>query len=378
MPQSINQQPKKEQRGRKGKGDLIVLSGYSAASVFGYSNARVRAMESKLLGRETMQSIINAKDAGSIVSTLFNTSYKDQMIEFGGVDTKPEFLDFVLSKSLAISLSKLVAATPTNYRSITRAIVGKWDLYNVRIAIEAKGKGQGFNDIASYVIDYGTYNAAVIKDVLREESIEGMLSRLLPNSPYAKAIQSCLDAYRKNRNTLDAIAELDRIYYSELGRVIIPMKDIGVEAARIAKMDIDMRNSLTMIRAKRRQLSFNAIKGLLIEGGNMNQSELERIFESSKEIDEMVVQLRGFDLKHAAEVYKKDSAKRMLVFEIGMRNSIFNSSIRLLKHSMLSFTTVMAYMYLKEIEVFTIRILAKGMLYGLSKEDIGELITWSQ
>jgi len=355
-----------------------VLSGYSAASVFGYSTARVRAMESKLLSKETVQSIINAKDAGSIVSILFNTSYRDQMMEFGGIETKPEFIDFVLSKSLAISLSKLVAATPTNYRSITRAIIGRWDLYNVRLAIEAKGKSQGFDSISSYIVDYGIYNATVIKDVLREESIEGMLSRLLPNSPYAVAIQRTIDAYRKNRNVLDAIAELDKVYYSELGKVIIPMKDIGVEAARIAKMDIDMRNSLTMIRAKRRQLGFGAIKELMILGGNMRPEELERIYESSKSIDELALQLKGFDLKRAAEIYKKDSAKRMLVFEIGMRNSIFDASIRLLKHSMLSFTTIMAYMYLKEIEVFTIRILAKGMLYGLAKEDISELITWSR
>ncbi|MEM3204937.1 MAG: V-type ATPase subunit [Candidatus Micrarchaeaceae archaeon] len=355
----------------------MVLSGYSAASVFGYSTARVKAMESRLISRETMQSIINAKDVGSIVSTLFGTSYREQMIEFGGVNTQPEFLDFVLSKSLAISLSKLVAATPTEYRSITRAIIGKWDLYNVRIAIEAKGKSLGFEKIAAYIVDYGMYNATVIKDVLREETVEGMLSRLLPNSPYAKAIQQSLDAYRKSRNTLDAIAELDKVYYTQLGRVIIPMKDIGAEAARIAKMDIDMRNALTMIRAKRRQLGFSAVRPLLIEGGDIKGAELERIYESSKEIEEMAAQLRGFDLKHAIEVYKKDDAKRMLTFEVGMRNSIFNSSIKLLRHSVLSFTTILAYMYLKEIEVFTIRILAKGMLYGLSKEEISELITWN-
>ncbi|MEM0149157.1 MAG: V-type ATPase subunit [Candidatus Micrarchaeaceae archaeon] len=356
----------------------MVLSGYSAASVFGYSTARVKAMESKLISKETMQSIINAKDVSSIISLLFNTVYKEQMIEFGGIGTKPEFLDFVLSKSLAISLSRLVAATPANYRSITRAIIGKWDLYNVRIAIEAKGKSRSFDSIAPYIVDYGMYNASVIKEVFREETIEGMLSRLIPNSPYAKAIQMSLDAYRKSRNSLEALAELDKVYYTELGRVIIPLKDIGVEAARIAKMDIDMRNALTMLRAKRRQLSFAVIKELLIGGGDIKSSELEKIYESSKSVEEIASQLRGFDLKHAIEVYNRDEAKRMLVFEVGMRNSIFNSSIRLLRHSVLSFTTILAYMYLKEIEVFTIRILAKGMLYGLSKDEISELITWNQ
>ena len=59
-----------------------------------------------------------------------------------------------------------------------------------------------------------------------------------------------------------------------------------------------------------------------------------------------------------------------------MRNGIFDSSIRLLRHAVLSFGTIIAYMYMKEIEVYTLRISINSAHYGLSKEDLSRLMIW--
>ena len=66
---------------------------------YGYSSARVKAMESRLITNKTMQEIINAKDASTIIEILFQGDYKHDLEEFGGLEIKGELIDFALSKN---------------------------------------------------------------------------------------------------------------------------------------------------------------------------------------------------------------------------------------------------------------------------------------
>ena len=76
---------------------------------YAYSNARIKAMEAKLVGRQTMNSIIGAKDGSSMLSLLFQTDYKNEISEYGGMGIKAELIDFALSKNLARDVNKLYA-----------------------------------------------------------------------------------------------------------------------------------------------------------------------------------------------------------------------------------------------------------------------------
>ncbi|EQD26669.1 hypothetical protein B1B_19501, partial [mine drainage metagenome] len=76
-----------------------LIAGSAAAMHYGYSSARVKAMESRLIGKKTMQEIINAKDASTIIAILFQGDYKKDLEEFGGLEIKGELIDFALSKN---------------------------------------------------------------------------------------------------------------------------------------------------------------------------------------------------------------------------------------------------------------------------------------
>lgn len=353
-----------------------MISGSAAARHYGSSSARVKAMESRLITNKTMQEIMNAKDASTIISILFQGDYKKDLEEFGGLEIKGELIDFALSKNLAKSITKLVLISPTTERKLMRAIAGKWDLYNVKIAIEAKERRSNYDAIARYIIDYGIYDSAFIKEAMREDSIEGLINKFMINSPYKDILAAGLEAYKKSKSGIDAVATIDKYYYKLLGKVIIGLRVIDNSSARIVKMDIDMKNIIYLIKAKRANLKFNEFSDNLIESGNMPISELEQMYNGSKDIESMVMQAKLYDMKSAVDVYKGSKTKQLLVFEIGIRNAIFNNSMKLLNYSILSFGAILAYAYMKEIEIFTLRVLINSKLYGLSKEEAQRLIVW--
>ncbi len=333
-------------------------------------------MESRLMGKKTMQEIVNAKDIDTIVSILFQGDYKSELEEFGGLEIKGELIDFALSKNLAKNVAKLVQISPSTEKKQMRAIAGKWNLYNIKIAIGAKDRGASFDSIARYLIDYGRYDSAFIRDLMREESIEGMLNKSMINSPYRNILAEALETYKKTKSAIDAVSDIDKYYYKELGGVILGLRTIDNSSARIIKMDIDMKNILLMLKAKRAGMKFTEISGSMVESGGMTMAELEQTYNGSKDVPSMAAQIKAYDLKAPAELFKSEKNPQMLTFEIGLRNSIFESSMKLLKHSILSFSAILAYAYMKEIEIFTLRILINSKLYGLGKEEASRLITW--
>ena len=353
-----------------------MLSGSAAARHYGYSSARAKAMGSKLIDDKTMRDIINAKDISTIIAILFHGEFKEDIEEFGGMEIKGELIDFALSKNLARNAGKLVHIAPSTERKLIRSIVGKWDIYNVKLLLEAKEKRQSYDTIARYVIDYGRYDAATVKEAMREDSIDGLLGKLMINSPYADILKDALEAYKKTRSVPDAIAAIDKSYFRSLGSVIVGLRVIHNESARIIKMDIDMKNILYMIKAKRSGLKFPDISAAMIDRGNIPAPELEQIYNGSKDIESMALQIKAYDLKSAVEVYKQSKVKQLLIFEVGLRNAIFEKSLKLLRHSMLTFGTILAYSYMKEIEIFTLRILINSRIYGLSKDETSRLIVW--
>ncbi len=343
---------------------------------YSYSSARVKAMESALIDGSTMQHIIDSKDVPSILSILVQTSFKDYLSRYGGMQIKRDLIDFALSRNLADSVSKLVSIVPTTQRKAIRAIIGKWDMYDIRLAIEAKDRGKSYDQIAMYVVDTPVYGEQSLKEAMRESTVEGMLSRLAINSPYAQVIKDASTAYSKNHNAFDGVSALDIGYYDSMSGVIQEIANAHYHSALIVKSDIDMKNVVTLIRAKRLGLRFQQIEGYLIGNGTMDKRALEQLFTQPQNLEEMVLQVKAFDLKEALSVYKETN--QLLSFEIAMHNSILNRALRILKPAILSFGTIMAYIYLKELEVYTIRISINSKIYGLTSEEVSRLITWKR
>lgn len=353
-----------------------MISGSAAANHYGYSSARVKAMQSVLISKKAMQDIVNAKDASAIISILFHGEYKPDLEEFGGLEIKGELVDFALSKNLAKSVGKLVRIAPYTDKKMMRAIVGKWNLYNAKMAIEAKDRKMPYESIARYLIDYGRYDSAFVKEAMKEDSVEGLIGKFMINSPYRSILSEGLEAYRKTRSGADAVAAIDMQYYMGLGGIITKLRFIDNNSARIMKMDIDLKNVIHLVKAKRLGLKFSDVSHAIIPGGNLPVHELEQAYSGADSVDAFALQVKGYDLKPAADAYKEGGRRQLLLFEIGMRNAIFESSKRLLNHSILSFGAMLAYAYMKEIESFTLRVLINSKLYGLAKEDVQRLIIW--
>jgi vacuolar-type H+-ATPase subunit C/Vma6 len=351
------------------------MSIYGAAMRYGYSNTRAKAMESKLISSEVMRSIADAKDINSILSILFQTDYNSAITKFGGLGISTTMLDFAVSENMAERVNKIAQITPKSDRHMIRGIIARWDLNNVKRVLEAIERKQPYDAVSRYIISSAEFPSAMLQDAMRTESIEGALRSLMRNRNYRHVLEMALANYKRTGNLLEAMAAMDMEHYRELGALVMELAKRHDASAKILSMDIEMRNIITLIRAKRKGLRFAEISSSLIRNGNADTRALGKLYNSSDSVASFASRIKSFDLRDAADVYKEGG--QLLSFEISMRNQMFNASLRLLRLSMLSFGSLVDYIYLKEVEVFTLRALIKGREYGLTKDEISRLVVWN-
>ncbi len=350
--------------------------GFKAAMIYGYSSTRVKAMESKLLGSEIIQDISKMDNVASIIGFLLQTDYKEYIEEFGGMEVKGELIDFALSRSLERSAQKLVRITPKQQRDMTMRIVSRSDAQNIKLVFYAKATGKGFDDISRYIIESQNIDAETIRRALAEQSMEESASKLIVRSPYRSIIEDAIATYKDTGNITEVNEAVDRGFYRLLNETIKMLMNTDHESATVVRLDVEMKNVLTLLRAKKHNLPVDKVNDLLLERGITPIEGLLTLFENSKDIHELAENVKSFDLKHALELYERGKNRQMLLFEISMRNLIFKRAVALLRHSTLAFGVILGYYYLKEIEVSTLRILINGKSYGLPSEQIAEMIAW--
>ncbi len=335
-------------------------------------------MESFLIDGRRMEEIIKAQSVGSIISMLYQMDYKQDLEEFGGTNIQEEMIDFALSKNLARRIGRLVDISPATDRKLVRSIVSKWELSNIKLAIEAKGRKEPYESISRYIVDEGRYNKQAVKEAMAEESVESLISKLMINSPYTHILRAAAEEYKKRKRTLDAVNAIDIGYYSTLGSAVTKLRSVHQQSSRMLKTSIDVRNLMLLIKAKRSGVKFNDLSALLAEHGTISREELSKMYENAKDIESLVSSIKGAEMQNALDVYRKSKNRELLIFEIALKNSMLKDSVRLLGHSVLSFGSILAYLYFKEIEVDTLRIVIHGNMYGLSNEEKERLMIWKK
>ena len=355
----------------------MALVGMAAASRYGYSNARVKAMESKLVGNEFVKEISKINEIDTIIAKLLQTDYKRYIEEFGGKEIKSELIDFALRKSFNESTEKLIKVTPNDQKDTIMRIVSKWDVYNIKLALYAKANGKTYDDISKYIISTHLVSTQIMKEAMSEANVDYMVGKLVLSTPYRLVLDAALDTYRKtNGNMTEVSAAIDKAFFDDLGNTIFRLARSSHEAAIVVKLDIEMRNIRVLIRSKRHGSSAARIKDLLIPNGITPSDQLIKIYENARDVKELIENIKSFDLKNVYAQYEASPDRRILLFEIGMRNIIFERMIALLRHSVLSLGTIIAFFYLKEMEIFTLRVVIQGKAYGLSSEEINSMIKW--
>ena len=200
-----------------------------------YSSARLRALETKMLGREGCERLLSAPDTDEMLGILADYGFRP--VKKQDTDERAD-REATLYTALSDAFAEVAGMLPWPY--IVRLFQYKYDCNNIKAAIKARTR---VIDPRDMMLSLGTLSP----EAAIEAAETGDFSALPKHM--AKAAAEAADAYLKTKNSQQIDLLLDRACFADM---LDAAHASGVPyVIRYVKVKIDLTNILMCIRLQR-------------------------------------------------------------------------------------------------------------------------------
>ena len=220
-------------------------------------SARVRAMENRLLTRERLERMIEARDDAEALKILAECGYPETAAPTAGA------LERTLAQARTELFRDMAAAVPDG--RVVELFQLKYDYHNAKVLLKAQASGQ---DGERLMIRGGRYEPQALRERWQREELR----------EFAPAFR---EALLRARDVLAASGDpqlsdllLDRACYGEMTALARESGSAFLQG--YVRLSVDAANLRICVRAARLERESDFLSRALLEGGNVSPQTLAR------------------------------------------------------------------------------------------------------
>jgi V/A-type H+-transporting ATPase subunit C len=329
------------------------------SSDFGYVNARVRGMASRLLGPETFSAAMAAEDFRGFTAVLAQSSYAAALDEASASESGLRAVDRALSDDFHATTQSLLRFSDGAPRAMIAAILRRYDLGDLKTVARAHHAGRDPAELGEALSGAGELRPSTIEALTQAPDLPTAAQALaVTKHPLAPAFTRAARRYSSDGDLFAFELALDLAYFSELAEAAAGPH--GTEAYRDAvRREIDAANLRTALKVAGSAID---AEGLFIDGGR--EISKERFLELA------VSGLDGLASIASGTFAPVAQADDLAAAERGIRNALDASARRAALRDPLGIGVVLRYLRSKETEAAKLRLLARGAFYRVPRTEI--------
>ncbi|MDO8633733.1 MAG: V-type ATPase subunit [archaeon] len=337
---------------------------------YGYANSRTKAMRATLLTKKEIESLIEAKNIQEIVGLLSKTAYSHDIMEEAVSFSRADLVELSLTKNFSRTLKKLVKIAPKSDSEKISRVFERYDVLNIKNLLLGIHLREPKEKIKLLLIESPGFSRASLNSLAESPGVKELVEKL-KNSDYYSVLAQKVSEYEKNQEIENLVSALESRYHKKAAEANRVSADIGKTVKSMLDAETDAKNIMTILRGKKEGFDAKKISGMLIEGGKLSRSELEKI-GSANFVEEAVKLQKAFDLSGALEDYKKSPS--LTHFENALEQSISAKGLAELRRSILSLSAIVGFLFLKEKEISDVRKIVRTKEFGFSPEEIRKIV----
>lgn len=321
---------------------------------YAYAVARIRAIENRLLDRNKLERMLDAKTPSEALRVLEEAGYGNTLEEGKNPQDYEKLLREELKK--VYLLLKKIAPEP----EVFNLFLYKNDYHNLKVLLKAELSGQEKEDI---LVDTGSIDHSTLKGMMRERNFKQLSVTM------KQAIEESLDAYNRTGDPQGIDLILDRACFVEIRSAAEKTGNRFI--MDYIRMQIDLLNIKSFLRVKRMNRSWGFLQKVLLEGGNIDLKLFLRKQNESLEsfVDEIRFTPCGGFCEEGIETYQ---ATGSLTYLEKVMDDYSLSYIRKARYISLGIEPLIAYLIAKETEIKNVGIIMVGKLNRMPEEIIKE------
>lgn len=307
-------------------------------------SARIRAMENRLLTRERMDRMIEAKDTAEARKVLSECGYPDDQ-------TMP--LEQVLAQARGETLADLSRAVPEP--ALVEIFGLKYDYHNAKVLVKAQATGTSPERLMQLG---GRYTPEMLLAGWRQESLRGC------SVVFTTAVAQAQEILKQTKDPQQADLLLDRACYEEMAILAKSLESKFLMG--YVRLCVDVANLRTTVRVARMGKENDFLRNVLLKGGNVSeQAILSAGPEGLSEVFQSGVLAQAAQL--GAQLVRAGGS--LTAFE-KVCDDALTAYLAQAKRIPFGEEVVIGYVYAKELEITAIRTIFAGRAAGLDAETI--------
>lgn len=211
-------------------------------------SARIRAMENRLLNRERLDRIIDARD---------DQEARKVLVECGYPDLAGAGLEQMLAQVREETVKDLTSAVPGEPGLEIFKL--KYDYHNAKTILKAQAMGV---DAARLLLKGGRYDPATLLAQWQQESLSGC------GDAFRRAMEQADAVLKETKDPQQADLLLDKAMYAEMTQLAKSSKSSFLEG--YVRILVDAANLRTAVRVYRMEKEDDFLRSVLLEGGNVS------------------------------------------------------------------------------------------------------------
>ena len=313
------------------------------------SSVRIRHAEKKLLTKQQLQRLADAKNLEDAIKLLNETSYSSELSKLD----RPENYEQVLSEVLNKTYKEAMEISPD--KSLVEILSCKYDYHNLKVLVKENILKEKFDSMYC---------------MLDENEIEAFRELALKNDEgLSKDFKECLDFFETTKDPQDIDIFIDKKYFE---KVLSLAEGFKLEMiTEYFKAMIDFINLRTFIRCRKQNQVKETLEKVLIKGGDIDTDKILDMFYEDIEI--LPIKLKAYKigrvLSKIVEEYKNTNSLNS--FEKSMDDYLVEI-VRKAKSIHYGAEVIFSFLFAKELEIKNLRLILVGKVNGLSADFIKE------
>jgi V/A-type H+-transporting ATPase subunit C len=347
------------------------VTGRPQGKDYGYGNARIRGMRSRLLAPTFYEQLIQTPDLARMIALLSDTEYGPDLEEEILHGRTAAQIDAALRNNIVRTYRKVLGFLDGQAAYLATTLLSRWDVFNVKTIIRGRHLGMGAAEIDSNVMPAGQFSAAELSVLSRSQDVRAVVDTLATwGVEYAGALSQAVVEYQRDGDIAALELALDR-YYAQWAMRRLAKRNVNYQlAAKIVSIQIDTTNLMTAIRLQKADMEGVDPLRFFLPGGLDVDERLFAELTSMSDIDELLDGLKAtpYGRPLEEEVVHFVEVGSVAVFERALEDYLMRKALRADRGDPLGVGLIIGYLWAKHNEVTNLRIIVKGTTIGMPED----------
>jgi V/A-type H+/Na+-transporting ATPase subunit C len=347
---------------------------------YGYINARIRGMKSRLLSPRALDDLILKPDLESLIADLENSPYREDIIEAKGRSSGILCVETALRQNFIRTFRKIQDFSRDEAEAARYIVIflHRWDVQNIKTILRGKNIHATAEEILDCLVPAGELDEVTLKELLKQPDVKAVIDLLATwEIRYAKPLTESFPEFIKTKDLAVLECALDRYYYADaLTEVKAPTYNNNL-IRDLLSLEVDVVNVRTVLRMVRDHVDPADAQRYLIGGGKEFDEKMLNRFLSMASIEEVVKGMASKQYRFLVQIPESAiRSQKISVIEKELERFLIKKGVGAFLLDPLSVASVIGYFWAKYNEITNIRIISRCKTADFPVEHLREELVY--